>query len=169
VDLEAQLGRLAARVTALEDELAIHRLLVRYGFCADTGDAEAAASLFTEDAEVFVDGVVAGRGRDAARDVVNSAAHQAQLPRTTHEVGPFAVTVDGDTATATGYSFLHLREDEGYSVRRISFNRWELRREAGGWLIASRHTALLDGSERPHALLRRDLPAATPTSGGPLP
>ncbi|MCW2990972.1 MAG: hypothetical protein JWM73_1566, partial [Solirubrobacterales bacterium] len=40
---------------------------------------------------------------------------------------------------------------------RISFNRWELRRDDGDWRIASRHTALLDGSDRPHELLRRGL------------
>jgi len=98
--MDDALAALSARVAALEDELAIHRLLVRYGFCADTGNAEAAAALFAEDAEIRVDGVVAGQGHDAA--------------------------------TATGYSFLR-------------------------WLIASRHTALLDGSDRPHEMLRRGL------------
>ncbi|MFL5843493.1 MAG: nuclear transport factor 2 family protein [Solirubrobacteraceae bacterium] len=151
------LAALAARVTALEDELAIHRLLVGYGFCADTGDAEAAAALFTADATVRLDDGPPAHGPDAARAVVLSAAHQAQLPRTTHEVGPFAVVVDGDTATATGYSFLHLRHDDGYRIERISYNRWELRREDGAWRISSRHTALADGSDRPHALLRRGI------------
>lgn len=153
-----ELAALAARVTALEDELAVHRLLISYGFCADTNDADAAASLFTEDATIHVDGVpTIGTGRDMARAVVNSAAHQEQLPCTAHEVGPVVVAIDGDTAVATGYSFLHLQVEGGYRNTRISYNRWELRREDSRWLIASRHTALLDGTDNPHVLLRRGL------------
>src|SRR2546427_5418213 len=48
-DLRQEVAALARRVQALEDELAIHRQIVRYGFAVDTGDADGAAALFTED------------------------------------------------------------------------------------------------------------------------
>ena len=40
---------LARRVQALEDEHAIHRTLVRYGFAVDSNDAEALVTLYTDD------------------------------------------------------------------------------------------------------------------------
>ena len=48
-DLAETVADLARRVRALEDELAIHRQIVRYGLAVDVGDADAAAALFTED------------------------------------------------------------------------------------------------------------------------
>ena len=47
-DLEARLAALEQRLTAAEDELAIHRLIVRYGLAVDVGDADSAAAVFTE-------------------------------------------------------------------------------------------------------------------------
>jgi hypothetical protein len=49
-DLERTVTELARRVQALEDELAIHRLIVRYGLGVDAGDADRGAGVFTEDA-----------------------------------------------------------------------------------------------------------------------
>src|SRR5258705_902391 len=48
-DLSAQLAALTERVQALEDELAIHRLIVRYGLAVDTCDAERSAAVFAAD------------------------------------------------------------------------------------------------------------------------
>jgi len=42
-DLEKRVNDLARRVQVLEDELAIHRLIVRYGLAVDIGDAERTA------------------------------------------------------------------------------------------------------------------------------
>ena len=39
-DLRETVAALARRVQALEDELAIHRVIVRYGFAVDSGEAE---------------------------------------------------------------------------------------------------------------------------------
>src|SRR5438093_12384154 len=69
-DLRQQVAALARRVQALEDELAVRRQIVRYGFAVDTGDADGAAALFTEDAVYDVDGPLLMRGRDGVRAMV---------------------------------------------------------------------------------------------------
>src|SRR6185503_5103826 len=97
----------------LEDELAIHRHLTRYGFAVDTGDAEATGALFAEDSLSDIDqGWLVMRGRQAVKDMVLAARHQAMLPNCAHQQGPLVVTVDGDRAVATGYSRVYLRREE---------------------------------------------------------
>src|SRR5438552_15886778 len=103
-DLRQQVAALAQRVQALEDELAIHRQIVRYGFAVDTGDADGAAALFTEDAAYDVDGQLLTRVRDGGRAMVRGPRHQPMPPRWEHEIGPAVVDVHGHRATAVGDS-----------------------------------------------------------------
>jgi uncharacterized protein (TIGR02246 family) len=147
-DLSTQVAELARRVGALEDELAIHRHLTRYGFAVDTGDADATAALFAEDSVSDVDrGELVMRGRQAVRDMVRGARHQAMLGRCAHQQGPLAVEVDGDRAIATGYSRVYLRDEDEIGIYRVSFNRWELVRRDGRWEIVHRETRLLGHPE----------------------
>jgi uncharacterized protein (TIGR02246 family) len=146
-DLRQQVADLARRVRALEDELAIHRQIVRYGFAVDRGDADAAAGLFTEDTVYDVDGPLRMEGRDGVRAMVRGPRHQAMLPRCAHQIGPAVVEVDGDRATARGYSRVYVRRDGGIEIYRVSFNRWELERRDGEWLVARRTTRLLGHAE----------------------
>jgi len=155
--LEEQLEALAARVRALEDEAEIGRLLVRYGFAVDTDDVEAMLSAFAPDAVITVDSGREMRGHEEARQIVEGPIHQGYLPNCAHNIGPFTVEVHGDTADATGYSEVYLRDDGGFHVERISFNRWHLERRGDGWMITERHTSLLGSGEGAHALLRRGL------------
>lgn len=147
MDLEGRVEELVRRVQALEDELAIHRLIVRYGLAVDTGDAERAAELFTEDTVYDVDGPLRMEGREAVRAMVRGARHQAMLPNCAHQIGPAIVELDGDRAVATGYSRVYLRKNAGIEIYRVSFNRWELERRAGEWQIARRTTRLLGHDE----------------------
>lgn len=144
---------LATRVQALEDELAITRLLVSYGFAVDTDDVDAMLALFAPDATVQVDGTWDMNGHDEVREIVEGPTHQAWLPLCAHNIGPFTVAVTGDHALAKGYSRVYLRRGDGFRVERVSFNQWKLERSATGWLITERRTALL-GSDAAHALLR---------------
>jgi ketosteroid isomerase-like protein len=146
-DLRQQVAALARRVRALEDELAIHRQIVRYGLAVDTGDADGAAAVFTEDTVYDVDGPLLMHGRQGVRDMVRGPRHQAMLPNCAHQIGPAVVTLDGDRATATGYSRVYLRRDTEIAIYRVSFNRWELERQNGEWLIARRTTRLLGHEE----------------------
>lgn len=144
--LEKRVDDLTRRVHALEDELAIHRLIVQYGLAVDVGAADRAAAVFTEDAVYDVDvGVM--RGRQAVRDMVLGARHQSMVGRCAHQIGPAVVELDGDRAIASGYSRVYLQEENSIRIYRVSFNRWELERRAGRWLIARRTTRLLGHEE----------------------
>jgi uncharacterized protein (TIGR02246 family) len=154
--LEACVAALDRRVAALEDELAIHRLIVSYGFAVDTGDAEATAALFAEDGVYDVDATLVMRGRSGVRDMVRGKNHQALLPNCAHTIGPAVVDLAGDRAVATAYSRIYLRKPEGMQLWRVSFNRFELERRDGRWQIVQRTTRLL-GHDEAQALFRRAL------------
>jgi len=144
--LEQTLDDLTRRVQALEDELAIHRLIVRYGFAVDIGDPERTAALFTEDTVYDVD-VLVMHGRDDIRNMVVTDPHRSLVGNCAHQIGPSVVEVAGDRAVATGYSRVYLRKDDGIDVFRVSFNRFELVRRDGRWQIAHRTTRLLGHAE----------------------
>ena len=144
--LEQTLDDLTRRVQALEDELAIHRLIVRYGFAVDIGDPERTAALFTEDTVYDVD-VLVMHGRDDIRNMVVTDPHRSLVGNCAHQIGPSVVEVAGDRAVATGYSRVNLRKDDGIDVFRVSFNRFELVRRDGRWQIAHRTTRLLGHAE----------------------
>src|SRR5262245_59054321 len=146
-DLHDTVSALARRVQALEDELAIHRLIVRYGFAVDMGDADAAAALFTEDTIYDVDGPLRMVGRAGVAAMVRGPRHQGMLPRCAHQIGPAVVAVDGDRGVATGYSRVYVRREAGIEIYRVSFNRWELVRRDGGWQMARRTTRLVGHAE----------------------
>lgn len=146
-DLAATVAALAARVARLEDELAIHRLLVAYGLAADRGDAAGAAATFTTDGVYDVD-VGRMEGRPAVTAMLAGDRHQGMVGRCAHQIGPAIVTrLAGDAAEAVGYSRVYLAEDAGVRVYRVSMNRWELVRSADGWRIARRTTRLLGHAE----------------------
>jgi uncharacterized protein (TIGR02246 family) len=145
-DLAAQVAALAQRVQALEDELAIHRLIVRYGLAVDTGDAAQTAAVFAPDGVYDAD-VRLMQGRAGVAAMVAGERHQGMVGRCAHQIGPAVVRVDGDRALALGYSRVYLQSDQGIGIYRISMNRWELARRAGAWLITRRVTRLLGHAE----------------------
>jgi uncharacterized protein (TIGR02246 family) len=146
-NLEETVADLARRVRALEDELAIHRLIVRYGLGVDAGDAERGAGVFTEDGVYDVD-VGRMEGRRAVAEMVRGARHQAMVGRCAHQIGPAVVTLEGPArATAVGYSRVYLATDAGTEIYRVSLNRWELVKRDGDWFIARRTTRLLGHRE----------------------
>jgi uncharacterized protein (TIGR02246 family) len=156
-DLEGIVADLARRVRALEDELAIHRLIVRYGLAADAGDAEGSAGVFTEDGVYDVD-VGRMEGREAVRRMIRGERHQAMVGHCAHQIGPATVTLDApEHATAVGYSRVYLQTPAGTHVYRVSLNRWELVKRDGEWLITRRTTRILGHPEALAVLGRRPL------------
>ncbi len=161
--LETRVATLEARVQRLEDELAIHRQIVRYGLAVDTGDAAETARLFTEDTVYDVDRSLVMEGRAGVRAMVDGPRHRALLPECAHTIGPELIEIDGDRAVATAYSRIYLHRDGEFRLLRVSCNRFELERRAGSWEIARRTTRLL-GSPGAQEIFRRHLHAPF---GGP--
>ncbi len=161
---------IVTRLQVVEDELAIRNLITRYGLAVDCGEAETAAALNT--AECVYEVAAPGSGRDdgerheeatlmmegqaAIRDMLEGAGHQALLPNCAHTVGPLQIELDGDTASASGYSRLYHAEGETVRLVRLGLNRWWLRREEGGWRIR-RRTSCPVGSDAAQQLLKEDI------------
>jgi uncharacterized protein (TIGR02246 family) len=155
-DLTETVAALGRRVQALEDELAIHRLIVRYGLAVDVGDADETAAVFTEDGIYDVD-VGRMEGREAVRNMVRGERHQSMVGHCAHQIGPAVVELRGeDRAVATGYSRVYLETRAGTHVYRVSFNRWELVKREGQWLIERRTTRIL-GNDEAKAIFREGL------------
>jgi len=141
--LEQTVAELQSRVARLEDELAIHRLIASYGLAVDVGDPDRSAAVFTEDGVYDVD-VGRMEGREAVRAMIRGPRHQEMVGHCAHQMGPAVVRFEAeDRATAVGYSRVYLETRAGTHVYRVSLNRWELVKERGDWLIATRTTRKL--------------------------
>jgi hypothetical protein len=68
-------------------------------------------------------------------------------------LGPVAIELDGDRATAIGHSVVFRHTGAGFEAYRVAANRWELARTIEGWKVTRRDNALLDGSDAARALL----------------
>ena len=156
--IEEQVRKLNERMQRLEDELAIHRLIVRYGLAVDAGEPEAAMELFTKDTLYEVRNPGAGlgedpgqtlvmRGRAAVGEMVRSEDHQKLLPNAAHTIGPAVVHVDGDQATATGYTRIYHRENDDFRMFRMAVNHWELVKQEGRWWVHRRYSQILGGTD----------------------
>ena len=151
-DMEARIEALERKVRVLEDALELQGIMDRYGPAVDSGDADAAADLFWDDGVYDAEGVAPMMGAEAVRAMVEGPAHQGLLPNAAHTVGPSMLRVDGDAATATGYSRVYLREGEGFRLWRVAANRWEFERRGGGWKVARRTNRLI-GTKDSHEVL----------------
>ncbi|HTF11256.1 MAG TPA: nuclear transport factor 2 family protein [Asanoa sp.] len=162
---ETRLAALEARVAALEDQIAIARLMASYGPSVDSLSADLTAALWADDGDYDAGtwpGMAAGttgvfHGSDALREMVSTDPHQGFVRGgCAHVVSAPRITVDGDTAVAVCYAQL-LRRDEAtdsYRVWRITANRWEWTRTQAGWKVANRTNRPLDGSEAARELFR---------------
>jgi ketosteroid isomerase-like protein len=144
---------LEARIARLEDQLAIHRLINSWGPAVDTGQAEAAAALFSDDAVLKSD-MSHLIGPAAIEEMVHSEGQQALIRQGSAHIPAFPlVEIDGDSARALGYSRVYLHTESGYEVWRVSANYWEFRRTANGWRVSSRVNHVIDGGPEAQELL----------------
>jgi hypothetical protein len=151
-----RLDALEARLAKIEDELAVTRLVARYGPLVDAGEADAVAELWAVDGTYDVEGWQM-RSREDVAAMVRSEPHQHLIAGgCSHFLGPASVQVDGDTAVAVCESLLVRHRGGGFSVRRAGANLMHLRRAADsphGWEIVERRTRALDGSAEARELL----------------
>jgi ketosteroid isomerase-like protein len=152
-----RLGALEARIRLLEDQFAIHRLVNSWGPAVDTGDSRAAAALFADDGVLESD-LSHLVGPDAVAAMVESDGQQSLIRDGCAHVQAFPlVTIDGDRATATGYSRVYRYRDGAHEIWRISANRWEFQRTPNGWRITRRVNHVIDGGPEARDLLNQGL------------
>ncbi len=157
--LEDRSAALEGRLRALEDEREITRLILSYGPLVDSGCAAEVAGLWEEDGVYDVDEILM-RGADEIEAMVRSGNHQRWISGgCAHVVGPPHVTVDGDEATAVGYTLMIVNRD-GFVLRRATANHWRLRRTDRGWRAVDRTNRVLDGREESPDLLASPFPGA---------
>ncbi len=137
-DTEQLLADALKRIQRLEDEADIRNLLNRYGLCTDGGSEEETSLIFAEDCHIDIDGVAFMEGRDQARGIVSSPLHQEIMPNSAHLMGPFHITWEGETAIATGYATVYLKEGDTVKIWRQSYGRWELVKRDGRWQVLKR-------------------------------
>jgi len=147
-ELETELRRLSKRIEALEDEREIQSLATRYALAVDGNDAETTSQIYAEDCTIDIDGGPIFNGREEAKQIVTGPVHQSNLHNVAHLMGPFAVKLDGDRATASGYATIYLRRDGEVTIWRQSYQCWELVKRDGRWQVlkrTSRSTGRKDG------------------------
>lgn len=162
--LEARVAALEARLRKAEDQLEIQNLLMTYGPLVDSATAEPAGALWVDGGGYSFTLPGGGSKRLSAPDeiagmyawpthldLVNAGcAHLTATPR---------ITVEGDEAEATGYSFVVRKEGERWFLWRAAVNNWTLRRTDAGWRIVERVNRMLDGSPDSHDVMRMVLRA----------
>ncbi|MGH7856341.1 MAG: nuclear transport factor 2 family protein, partial [Candidatus Binatia bacterium] len=121
------------------------------------GDSDAAAALWDDDGVLDSD-LSHLEGPAAVAEMVLSEGQQSLIRQGCAHVQGFPVlTVEGDRATATGYSRVYRHTDEGHEVWRVSANHWEFRRTPSGWRVTRRTNRVIDGGPEARDVLGRAL------------
>jgi hypothetical protein len=161
---------LEARLSAVEDRLAIYNLLAAHPLSADTGDREFIEAIYSDD--VVFDrgpGLDGARGRENLVAFVERDAHREAIAGGLAHFGNLPlVEIDGDTAMATSYLALIVVDSDGkprelpnhgvstgFRIHRVYVNRWTLTRTDERWVIAARTLIPMDGSELAQRVLHK--------------
>ena len=160
--LEERVEQLEARLRQAEDRLEIIDLLNRYGPLADSGSSQEAAALWIEGGGYNYSGGKSGGTRLEAPDqlveIYDGDGHRGLMAAgCAHLTATPAITIDGDRATAIGYTFVILREEDRWFVFRAAINDFSLVRTDDGWRISERYNRTLTGSEESHEVMKRVL------------
>ncbi len=127
-----------ARLTRLEDLMAIHQLFVDYGEHLDSGNFEAYSQLFADDGEVLLGPYGRAKGRSEIKALMD-AQLAADVGKTFHIVGNPRVTITGDTATSTVmWSVAQMANDGLARVSMVGHHIDQLTRTAEGWRFQRR-------------------------------
>lgn len=154
--MPAESTSLTERVIQLEKRLAIYDLIASYGPAVDSGSAEVAAQMWTDNGTYDFGNAVLN-GRQEIDQMVRGEAHQRLIAEgAAHMLGLPRVRIDGDRAVAIGYSQVCRHREGHFEVWRISANRWDLSWDGQAWRVDRRFAYVLDGQEAGRALLRSD-------------
>lgn len=155
MNIEKRLEAIEGRLREAEDQLEIIRLLSTYGPAVDSGSSQEAAALWIDEGVYDVGGRHRAVGHSAIAALYDAQEHQNLIHQgSSHLTSTPQITLNGDHAMAVAYSYVVLRNDEGWGFWRASVNTWTLKRTAQGWRIVERLNRTLDGSSETHELLR---------------
>jgi hypothetical protein len=136
-----RLTALEARLATLEAKEEIRELFSRYGFAADTGDAKGWSEIWAENA-VYERGSTRMSGRAAFFRSIEDpdGAHKREIEGkgSVHTTGPLMIHVAGTKAWAEGPALVWTRSGRGYDIYTLSYNHWDLQKNAGRWEIVRR-------------------------------
>lgn len=157
-----RVAKLESRLRAAEDHLEILNLLSSYGPLVDSGTSKAAATLWVEGGgyNFTLPSGVDSR-LEAPEELIamyESQGHQNLVTTgASHLTATPKIKIQGDAASAVGYSFVVLREGERWFVWRAAINYWTLTRTDQGWRIVERVNRMLNGAPESHETMRRVL------------
>lgn len=158
-ELKKELAALKARVQTLEDLASITQLVSKYGPSVDSGSAETASHIWTEEGVFAVLGgerTFTMNGRPEVYGMVAGPGHQSLIHNgCAHVLTAPYVELNGDEAIGRSYA-MNIRWDDQadrFWVARVSANRWRLTRTPEGWRVVERINSNLDGSAESRALL----------------
>lgn len=152
---------LHARLSALEDRHAIADLIAGYGPAVDALDGDAAAAIWAADGTYRIGADLVLRGHADIAGIRQMSQHRGYVAQgCAHVLSPHKIVLDGERASAHGYSLvlLHDAATGQWRVERASANRWEFRKTAQGWQAVTRTADLLTGSDAARALLAWSAP-----------
>ena len=154
---------LEQRVQALEDQLAIQRVITNYSAFLDARDYDGYVGLFTEDG-VWQNGSTRREGRAEIRAMLTGLFGEPEAGfvnlASFHQIGNFEIDVDGDTARAKSRFVFVWRGEGGAPTPALSGQYHdELVRVDGEWKIKRRvdHTIMPTAEEWVAEIERRGL------------
>lgn len=164
------LSDIERRLRSLEDQLAIHRIIMTHPPAADTGNAEFWLEI-QGDSGLTDYGTDPGQGVGDLVGLVTAAQltgwtsspqfQAAQQAGLAHVASAPVVVVTGDEASAWNYHQTIIREENGFRVFRLFSNHWKFSRSAHGWHLDMRKCRLIDGNEQALDILRGAVSAST--------
>lgn len=171
-DVEQRLARLEAEVGLLRDQLAIQRIISRYGPLVDSTALDKperfdkVVDYFGADGIYDIGADLQFTGAEFAAQSLTGPHHQGYVTNgSTHHMAMPYIIIDGDRATALGYSHVMVNtHEDGFKVARASINHWEFARKDGEWRIVRRVNRLVDGTDEPRSIMHRvdDMPPERP-------
>jgi hypothetical protein len=153
--------QLLARITAMEDRLEILNLLAGSAFSSDVASESYWTKMFTEDATFDRGAARQDKGLDEILKIVNSPEQKEAIKGgMTHLAMLPYITLNGDTAVATGYLLVVMPDttashvnlpgkgtSSGFSIYQLTVNQWQLSRTNEGWKVTSRTVRPLSSAD----------------------
>jgi hypothetical protein len=142
-ELSIRRSSLAIRVRRLADQDAVENLQKIYGFYLDKGLWSEAASLFTDDAEVQIQGRGIVRGRDRILAYLRAIGPEGLQPGRLYDnmqLQPLThVSDDGKTARGRWHLFAQLAQQGKFHEWETGVYENEYRNDGGVWKISRLH------------------------------